>query len=46
MIEGVSGSLVSHHYAEHLLGTAFAGRLGERSRGSCPASPPGLVARR
>jgi hypothetical protein len=32
MIEGVSGSLVSHHYAEHLLGTAFAGRLGERSR--------------
>jgi hypothetical protein len=32
MIEGVSGSLVSHYYAEHLLGTAFAGRLGERSR--------------
>ena len=32
MIEGVSGPLVSHHYAEHLLGTAFAGRLGERSR--------------
>ncbi len=32
MIEGVSGSLVSHHYAEHLLGAAFAGRLGERSR--------------
>ena len=32
MIEGVSGSLVSHHYAEHLLGTAFAGRLGEGSR--------------
>ena len=32
MIEGVSGPLVSHHYAEHLMGTAFAGRLGERSR--------------
>ena len=32
MIEGVSGPLVSHHYAEHLLGTAFAGRLGEQSR--------------
>ena len=32
MIAGVSGSLVSHYYAEHLLGTAFAGRLGERSR--------------
>ena len=32
MIEGVSGSLVSQHYAEHLLGAAFAGRLGEQSR--------------
>ena len=32
MIEGVSGSLVSHYYAEHLLGPAFAGRLGERTR--------------
>ena len=32
MIEGVSGSLVSHDYAERLLGAAFAGRLGERSR--------------
>ncbi|MGE5199558.1 MAG: Eco57I restriction-modification methylase domain-containing protein, partial [Rhodospirillaceae bacterium] len=32
MIEGVSGPLVSHHYAEHLLGDAFAGRLGEQSR--------------
>jgi hypothetical protein len=32
LIEGVSGSLVSHHYAEHLLETAFAGRLGEESR--------------
>jgi len=32
VIEGVSGSLVSHHYAEYLLGTVFAGRLGERSR--------------
>jgi hypothetical protein len=28
----VSGSLVSHHYAEHLLERAFAGRLGEESR--------------
>ena len=32
MIEGVSGPLVSHHYAERLLESAFAGRLGERSR--------------
>jgi hypothetical protein len=32
MIEGVSGSLVSRHYAEHLLGPAFAGRLGEQTR--------------
>jgi hypothetical protein len=32
MIAGVSGPLVSHYYAEHLLGTAFCGRLGERSR--------------
>ena len=32
MIEGVCGTLVSHHYAEHLLGAAFAGRLGEPSR--------------
>ena len=29
---GVSGPLVSHQYAEQLLGVAFAGRLGERSR--------------
>jgi hypothetical protein len=32
MISGVSGPLVSHHYAEHLLGEAFAGRLGEHTR--------------
>jgi len=32
MIAGVSGPLVSGHYAEHLLGAAFAGRLGERTR--------------
>ncbi|HSP91595.1 MAG TPA: hypothetical protein VLN08_11835, partial [Vicinamibacterales bacterium] len=32
MMEGVSGPLVSHQYAEQLLGAAFAGRLGERSR--------------
>ena len=32
MIAGVRGTLVSHHYAEHLLGAAFAGRLGERTR--------------
>jgi hypothetical protein len=32
MLEGVSGPLVSRHYAEHLLEAAFAGRLGERSR--------------
>ena len=32
MITGVSGSLISRHYAEHLLATAFAGRLGEESR--------------
>ena len=32
MIEGVCGPLVSHQYAEQLLGAAFAGRLGERSR--------------
>ncbi len=27
-----AGTLVSHHYAERLLGAAFAGRLGEQSR--------------
>ncbi len=32
MIEGVTGPLVSHHYAEQVLPTAFAGRLGEASR--------------
>ena len=32
MIAGVSGPLVSGHYAEHLLGAAFAGQLGERTR--------------
>ncbi len=32
MISGVSGSLVSHHFAERVLGPAFAGRLGERTR--------------
>jgi hypothetical protein len=32
VIEGVGGPLVSHHYAEHLLEAAFAGRLGEHSR--------------
>jgi hypothetical protein len=32
VITGVSGSLISRHYAEHLLATAFAGRLGEESR--------------
>ena len=32
MMDGVSGPLVSHQYAELLLGVAFAGRLGERSR--------------
>ena len=32
MIAGVSGPLVSGYYAEHLIGDAFAGRLGERTR--------------
>jgi len=32
VMEGVCGPLVSHQYAEQLLGAAFAGRLGERSR--------------
>ena len=32
MIEGVTGPLVSHHFAEHLLAISFAGRLGEDSR--------------
>lgn len=32
MIEGVTGPLVSHHYAEHRLAKAFGGRLGEGSR--------------
>ena len=32
MMAGVSGTLVSGHYAEHLLGAAFAGQLGERTR--------------
>lgn len=32
MIEGITGSLVTHHFAEQVLPTAFAGRLGEASR--------------
>jgi len=32
VIDGVSGPLVSRHYAEHLLASAFAGRLGEATR--------------
>jgi hypothetical protein len=32
VIEGVAGPLLSHHYAEHELPTAFAGRLGEETR--------------
>jgi hypothetical protein len=32
MMDGVSGPLVSHQYAEQLLGAAFAGQLGELSR--------------
>lgn len=34
MIEGVAGPLLSHHYAEQVLATAFAGRLGEKTRDS------------
>ncbi|MCX6550915.1 MAG: N-6 DNA methylase, partial [Acidobacteria bacterium] len=32
MNQGFRGQLVSHDYAEHLLVTAFAGRLGEQAR--------------
>ena len=32
MIYGLTGPLVSRHYAEHLLASAFAGRLGESTR--------------
>ena len=35
MLPGLSGSLLSHYFAEHLLASAFAGRLGEDS---CPAA--------
>ena len=31
-MHGVSGALVSRHYGEHLLASAFAGRLGEATR--------------
>src|SRR6266481_6437867 len=29
MLPGLSGSLLSHYFAEHLLGVTFQGRLGE-----------------
>jgi hypothetical protein len=32
MLPGIKGSLFSHYFAEQLLGSAFAGRLGEMSR--------------
>ena len=32
MLSGIRGSLLSHYFAEHILGSAFSGRLGEASR--------------
>ena len=35
MLPGLTGSLLSHYFAEHLLASAFAGQLGEES---CPSA--------
>ena len=44
MLAGLSGSLVSHHFAERILPQEFSGRLGEAALGAAEQSVAAVVA--